>query len=173
MKRIYLLRHAKSSRDDPTIEDFDRPLAPRGARDCRTMGRVLAEAGIAPELILCSAARRTRDTLDGVFPTPPEGSEVKIEKRLYLADGEHLLRRLERLDDNIETVLVIGHNPGLQELGLRLGGAGKTALFARLKAKFPTCALAEIEFAGRRWADLSAGRTRLTSLTSPKEANGP
>ena len=173
MKRIYLLRHAKSSRDDPTIEDFDRPLAPRGARDCRTMGRVLAEGRIAPALILCSAARRTRDTLDGIFPTLPEGSAVKIEKRLYLADGAHLLRRLERLDDSIETVLVIGHNPGLQELALRLGGAGKASLLARLKAKFPTGALAEIAYAGRHWADLSAGQTRLTGLTAPKEADGP
>ncbi len=170
MKRLYLLRHAKSSWDDPALDDFDRPLAPRGKRDCEAMAHALAEAGVAPDLILCSPSRRTRDTLSRVFPSLPAGTAVEFERPLYLAEGERLLHRLGRIDDKRETVLLIGHNPGLQELGLRLAALGNRSLLVRLKAKFPTAALAEIEYAGRHWADISAGQTRLVGLTTPKDA---
>lgn len=170
MKRLYLLRHAKSSWDDPALDDFDRPLAARGKRDCETMARVLTKAGVVPDLILCSPSRRTRDTLARVFPSLPANTAVEFEKPLYLAEGERLFHWLGRVDDKQETVLLIGHNPGLQQLGLRLAGAGERSLLARFKAKFPTAALAEFEYAGRHWADISAGQTRLVGLTTPKDA---
>jgi phosphohistidine phosphatase len=135
------------------------------------MAHVLAKAGIAPDLILCSPSRRTRETLARVFSSLPESTAVEFERSLYLAGGEHLLHRLSRIDDKRETVLLVGHNPGLQELGLWLAATGKRSLLARFRAKFPTAALAQFEYAGCHWADVGGGQTQLVGFTTPKDAN--
>ncbi len=115
-RRLFVLRHAKSSWDDPGLDDHERPLAPRGRRATELLSRYVRSHGIAPALVLCSTARRTRETLEGVAP----GGRVDIDGDLYGADAEDILERLRRVPADTPSVMVIGHNPALQMLVLRL-----------------------------------------------------
>jgi phosphohistidine phosphatase len=156
MPRLYLLRHAKSSWDDPELPDHDRPLAPRGRKAVRAMRSHLVSAGVAPSLVLCSSALRARQTLDGVAP----GGELRIEAELYGASARSLLERVRALPAHVESVMLIGHNPGMQELSLLLAGEPRE--------KFPTGALATLEFDGS-WADLEPGAARLEAFVRPRD----
>jgi phosphohistidine phosphatase len=132
--RLYLLRHAKSSWDEPGLADHDRPLARRGERAADAMGRYLREHGIEPEVILCSTATRTRQTLERLgLP------DARIEPELYGADAA----TLRALIPDASSVMLIGHNPGMQDLALSLARSG--AKLGELAEKFPTGALATIE----------------------------
>jgi phosphohistidine phosphatase len=169
-KRLFLLRHAKSSWDDPGQDDHDRPLAPRGRRAVQVIGDHLRANKIAPALVLCSTSRRTRETLDGVRP----GGEQLIEPELYGADASAVLERLRRVPDEIDSVMVIGHNPAMQVLVLRLAAAAGPAaatgseLLAAVQRKFPTGALATLEFECG-WSELAPDTARLSAFVRPKQ----
>jgi phosphohistidine phosphatase len=166
MKRLYLLRHAKSSWDDPTLADHDRPLAPRGRRAAKVMAKHLGRKGIAPELVLCSPSRRTRQTLTRIAPSMGKSADVQIEPELYAASAPVLLEVLHEVPDEVESVMLIGHNPGIQDLALSLGRAGSKS--ARVRSKFPTAALATLEHNGS-WRQLAPGSAKLVSFVKPKE----
>jgi phosphohistidine phosphatase len=166
MPVLYLLRHAKSSWDDPTLADRDRPLAPRGRRDAKVMVEHLRRAGIAPELVLCSPSRRTRQTLKRIAPGLGEHVDVRIEPRLYAGSAADLLEVLNQVADEVRSVMVIGHNPGIQDLALSLARDGPGV--ARVRDKFPTAALATLEVDGS-WPELGPGGAVLVSLAKPKE----
>jgi phosphohistidine phosphatase len=166
MKRLYLLRHAKSSWDDPTLADHDRPLAPRGRRAAKAMGEHLGRKGIAPELVLCSPSRRTRQTLKRLAPALGKSADVHINPALYAAPEADLLEVLHDLPDEVESVMLIGHCPGIQDLALGLAGAGTE--IPRLRSKFPTAALATLELDGS-WRELAPGSAELVSFVKPKE----
>jgi phosphohistidine phosphatase len=166
MKRLYLLRHAKSSWDDPTLADHDRPLAPRGRRAAKVMAKHLGRKGIAPELVLCSPSRRTRETLARIAQPLGKNADVRIEAELYAASAAALLEVLHEVPDEVESVMLIGHNPGMQDLALSLAGAGSE--IPRLSSKFPTAALATLELNGT-WRELAPGSGELVSLVKPKE----
>jgi phosphohistidine phosphatase len=182
MPTLYLLRHAKSSWETPTLHDHDRPLAPRGIRACAVMAEHLRERRIAPDLVLCSTAARARRTLENIidgFAAPPR---IEYEAAIYEAPAETLLDVLRRVAaatllkpaptagerDLAEpgTVMLIGHQPGIGDLATTLAASGER--LADLEEKFPTAALATLEF-DHRWADLSAGSARLTAFAKPKE----
>jgi phosphohistidine phosphatase len=167
-KRLFILRHAKSSWDDPGLDDHERPLAPRGQRACKVMGEYLRTNAIEPELVLCSSSRRTRETLEGVAPT---GKRV-IEAALYSATTGDLVDRLRRVPDDVGSVMLIGHNPSVQMLAMRLArreaDAGERA---SLERKFPTGALATLTFECG-WSELGPGRARLAAFLTPRELNG-
>jgi len=169
MKRLYLLRHAKSSWEDATLADIERPLAGRGRRACAALREAMERHGIAPDLVLCSAARRTQETLQTITPAFSHDCMVAIERRLYLASAAELLERVRRLEDDIPSVMLIGHNPDLQRLALLLAGGGAQEELGRLEAKFPTAALAELAFRGARWRDLAAGKAEFVRLITPRE----
>ena len=135
-KLLYLLRHAKSSWDDPELEDIERPLAPRGRKAARALAVHLDDQGISPGLVLCSPARRTRDTIDLVRSGLPPGTKVRTEDRLYGAGPADLIKMLRRLSDALPSVMVVGHNPTMQELAVTLAGEGPA--LARVSAGFPT-----------------------------------
>jgi phosphohistidine phosphatase len=159
VKTLYLLRHLKSSWDEPGLADFDRPLAPRGRKAGKAMARHLRETAVAPEVVLCSPAVRTRETLDAVreaLGTP----EVRFDDRLYGASEETLLGVLHGVEPGLGSVLVIAHNPGLDDLAAALSGAGQD--------KFPTGALATLTFEGA-WAELGPGTCELTAFVVPRE----
>jgi phosphohistidine phosphatase len=166
MKRLYLLRHAKSSWDDPTLADHDRPLAPRGRRAANVMAENLRRKGIMPELVLCSPSRRTRQTLKRLAPVLGKDADVQIEPELYAASARELIEVLQGVPDEVESVMLIGHNPGLQDLALSLASAGSE--IPRLRSKFPTAALATLEFKGT-WRKLAPGSAELVSFVKPKE----
>jgi phosphohistidine phosphatase len=164
MKTLYLLRHAKSSWKDSGLEDFDRPLSKRGRAAAKAMGQYLARNRIAPAQVLCSPAKRTRETLerlqDGIGPAVP----VRFEKVVYMADAPALLRRLRRLNDTLASAMLVGHNPGLEQLALALASEGENDPRRQLAAKFPTGSLAVVETDVERWADLEPGCGRITAF---------
>ncbi|HTP20992.1 MAG TPA: histidine phosphatase family protein [Solirubrobacteraceae bacterium] len=166
-KRLFILRHAKSSWDDPGLDDHERPLAPRGRRACKVMADHLRTSAIEPQLVLCSSSRRTRETLEGIAPA----GEHVIESELYSASTADLVERLRRVPDDVGSVMLIGHNPAVQMLALRLarrdGDAGERVALAR---KFPTGALATLTFECS-WSELAPGSGRLAAFLTPKELN--
>lgn len=169
VRTLLLLRHAKSSWADPLVSDHDRPLAPRGEHAAQRIAAHLRTAGIRPELVLCSSARRTRDTLDALRPVLDATSEIRIEDDLYGADAREMIDRLRTLDPTVSSAMIIGHNPGLQELALALAGDGVESAARQLRAKFPTCALATLDLSGSDWAGLREGQANLTSLVLPRQ----
>jgi phosphohistidine phosphatase len=166
VKCVYLLRHAKSSWKDSGLPDHDRPLARRGRRAAKAIARHLREQGIEPELVLCSTARRARETLVRIEPvlgTPV----VRYERELYGASAGVLLDRLHGVPEAVGSVMLIGHNPALQLLALDL--ARPAPGFRELEAKFPTAGLATLAFPGPSWRALDPGTAELTGFVQPRE----
>jgi phosphohistidine phosphatase len=161
---LYLLRHAKSSWDDPTLSDPERPLAARGRRDAKRIGKHLRRAEIRPELVLCSTSQRTRETLAAVEPSLA-GADIEVDDRLYGATAADLLERLHEIPDNVSSVMLIGHNPALQDLALALAAPGGNR--DRIETKLVTGALATL--AVPRWRDLAPGEAELVAYVQPKE----
>ena len=123
MKSLLLLRHAKSSWDEPGLADRDRPLAPRGRRAAKALAGHLGQEGVQPALVLCSSARRARETLERIAPALGE-ADVTIEDGLYGATEDDLLERLRAVPDSVPSAMLIGHNPAIQALALCLAGSG-------------------------------------------------
>ena len=165
MHTLYLLRHAKSSWDDPTLADRQRPLAPRGRRDAKRIADHLRRAGSEPELVLCSSATRTRETLELIRPALAEAT-VLVEDQLYGASSEELLARIHVVPDAIASVMLIGHNPGLHELALSVASTGDE--LERLEAKFPTAALATLALP-KGWSQLAPADATLAAYVVPKQ----
>jgi phosphohistidine phosphatase len=168
MLTLSLLRHAKSSWDDASLKDFDRPLSERGETAAPRMGAYMAAQGLAPELVLCSPAVRARQTLDLVLPRLGGGPTVVYEENFYLAAPSVLLARLRKIEAKVSRVLVIGHDPGMQGLALELAGTGDAERMQALAAKFPTAGLAVIGFKARDWSKIAPGKGRLEQFVSPK-----
>jgi len=167
VKQLLILRHAKSSWDDPALADFDRPLGPRGLKTAPLMGRELARRGWLPDLALVSPALRTRDTWRLVSADLPKTVPAQFAEELYEAAAGSILARVRQT--KATSLLVIGHNPGLQHFALRLAGAGSDeGVFKKIEAKFPTAALARFTL-DDDWPDLSFGRARLTHFIRPKD----
>ena len=159
-KRLLLLRHAKSSWDDPVLADCDRPLAARGRKAAKLIGAHLSREQIRISLVLCSSARRARETLD----LAAASGEIQIERELYGASADQLLERLRRVPDEVDAVMLIGHNPAIQDLAVGLvGGASELAV-----RKFPTGALATLTFTGP-WRALKPSHAELAAFVTPRE----
>ncbi|TVR99028.1 MAG: histidine phosphatase family protein [Rhodospirillales bacterium] len=169
VKTIYLLRHAKSNWDDPSRDDIDRPLSKRGRRDAKAMAEHLVREGIQPGQILCSPARRTRETLERMEQGLNAAVPVRFEKAIYHADATALLRRLRRLSEVLASVMVIGHNPALERLALMLVDSGEAAARDKLATKYPTGALATLAVDIEHWRDLVPGAAHLRAFVRPKD----
>ena len=165
MPLLYLLRHAKSSWDDPGSSDRDRPLSPRGRRAAKRIGEYVHAEAIRPELVLCSPAVRARQTLARVRRGLGD-PKVSFEETLYAGDADRLLARLRTVPVGVEAVMVVGHNPGLQDLALEL--ATKSGEVRKLREKLPTGGLATLSFEGA-WRDLGPHRAKLVRLVVPRE----
>ena len=165
--RLFVLRHAKSSWDDPGLDDHERPLAPRGRRAVEALASYLSARNIHPELVLCSSSRRTRETLDGIGV----GGEHVIERALYGAGAGEVIDRLRQVPESVSSAMLIGHNPSSQMLVLRLtnhdaDGSADPHRDA-VKRKFPSGALATLSF-DCDWSELAPGCARLEEFISPK-----
>lgn len=169
-RRIYLLRHAKSAWDETGLADFQRPLAPRGARAVSKLRQHMAQTGVRPALVVCSGAVRARQTLAGV-EAGLGGAEVVAEDALYLLGGTGLLDRLRRIDAGVGSVMLVGHNPGMHALAVALLADGTDgALGQRLRAALPTGALVTLDWdSGEDWRDLGPGTCHLTGFVCPKD----
>jgi phosphohistidine phosphatase len=166
MKRLYLLRHAKSSSDDSGLADHDRSLAPRGRRATKVLAAHLHREGIKPELLLCSSARRARETLEGIAPALGDDVSVQVVRELYGASDRDLLERLQAIPDGARSAMLIGHNPAIQSLALNLAGSGEDR--PRMERKYPTGALATLTFSGS-WRELEPHAARLDGFVKPKD----
>ena len=166
MRRLYLLRHVKSSWKHPDLDDRDRPLAGRGRRAGKALARHLREQGVEPQLVLCSPALRARQTLQLIEPALGARS-VEVEPELYAATAGTLLEHLRGIRRGVTSVMLIGHNPGLQDLAVLL--AGNSPLAAKLAAKFPTGSLAGFEVAGAGWRELGPETARMRSFVRPRD----
>ncbi|MGR4862203.1 SixA phosphatase family protein [Caulobacter sp. LARHSG274] len=143
MDRLILMRHGKAEQHAASGGDFERALAPRGQGDAALMGKMLAQAGLAPDLALVSSARRTRQTWEAVAPAFP-AARAEFRRDLYHAEAQDVLAAIRDDAPDHGTVMAVGHNPGLHELALRLamGGPADPAQLARLRGKFPTSTVA-------------------------------
>lgn len=169
MPILHLLRHAKSSWGEPGLRDHERPLSDRGERAAATMAAYFRRTGIVPDLVLCSSARRTVDTLAGLRAGLPESLDVEVSDDLYEVGSRGLLDRLRRVPESVGILVLIGHNPGLEDLTSRLAGPGSDpGAVQALGRKFPTGALASLAFEGG-WSGLSWGTARLTRFIAPRE----
>ncbi len=167
MKTIFLLRHAKSSWDDPSLDDLARPLNKRGRRAAGLMAEYFLRRGFSPKVVLCSPAARTRQTLDLLLPALPD-PEVRIDERIYDAAMKTLLARLQELPETCASVLLVGHNPGLERLAQTLSdGTGNPAAADRLAAKYPTGSLTILSSPRDRWDSLAAATCRLEDFICP------
>jgi len=169
VRTIYLLRHAKSSWKDQALADFERPLNKRGRAAAKGVGRHIVNAGMIPAQILCSSAARTRETLARIAKILSAPVPTRYEKGIYLASANVLLRRLRRLDDSLGSVMLIGHNPGMEQLALLLTQDHDGADRNRMALKYPTGALAMVETDVERWADLQPECGRLAAFVTPRD----
>lgn len=170
MKTLLLLRHAKSAWSDPRLDDHDRPLNGRGERAAKAMADHIVRKGPRPDLILCSTAMRTRQTLAPLLkrlegPAPP----IALENGLYLASEDALLGRLQAVADDVPTVLLIGHNDGIGQLAADLAGDGPPEALASLRAKYPTGTLAVLRAPNGPWTDLKPGSAKLLEFVRPRD----
>lgn len=165
-RRLYLLRHAKSSWKDAELADHDRPLAGRGRRAADAIGRHMRAQAIAPEVVLSSTARRARETAERIRPSLP-ASPIRYEPELYGASATELLERLRALPDTVASVLLIGHNPAMEELALAI--ARPSPRRRELEMKFPTGALATLSVGSASWRELGRESGDLVSFVRPRD----
>ncbi|WP_119420245.1 SixA phosphatase family protein [Desertibaculum subflavum] len=169
MRHLYLLRHTKSAWDVPGQSDKERPLAPRGRKACRPMGRLLAALDPAPDQVLCSTAVRARQTWEGCAKAGGLDWPTSFRDDLYLATANQLLHAVRRLPGSTAAVLLVGHNPGMEELARALAGRGSdAAALARLAEKYPTGGFAAFAAPLAAWSDLAFGAARLVAFETPK-----
>lgn len=168
MFTLSLLRHAKSSWQEKGQTDFDRPLAPRGRKAAPRMGQWLRAHELVPDKVLCSTALRTRQTAELVFERDKQKPEIVFEAALYLAEPATLLEHIRKTARATGHLMLIGHNPGLQDLALELIGQVPSADAQALREKFPTAGLAVFSIEGSDWRKVRPGEARLEHFVRPK-----
>lgn len=170
MLRLLLLRHAKSSWTDPGLDDHDRPLNKRGQKTAPLIGRYLREEKINPDLVLCSPARRARETWKLASAELRSAPRLLMEEGLYdFGNGGRILDTLRAKAGSAKSVLVVGHNPSIERIALRLIGKGDSKLRKRLAQKYPTGALAEISFDAKEWKEIEEGTGTLSAFVRPRD----
>jgi phosphohistidine phosphatase len=160
MKTLLLLRHAKSSRDDISLRDIDRPLEDRGRRDAPRMGELLKERGPLPDMVISSPAVRARETAELFTAAAGLNFGLRFDEKIYDATSADLLKVIRHIPDKSSCAMLVGHNPGFEDLVSRLTGSHKN---------MPTAALACIEFKIKSWDDVEDGQGNLLWLLTPKQ----
>ena len=160
MRTLYLLRHAKSSWKDSSQSDFERPLANRGRKACEIAARIIQDRGLEFDLVLCSTAIRARETIDLVSKYAKLRSELRFDERIYEATMSELLEIISQLENDRKEVLLVGHNPGFEEL---------LYLFSGVEQGFPTASLAKIKLKVSKWSDSFDKKTTVEWVARPKD----
>jgi phosphohistidine phosphatase len=174
MKRLITFRHAKSGWDQPALRDFDRALNDKGKRAATTMGRHMRQLGMGFDTVIASPAVRVAETLDAMFDGYGKRPTVGWDRRVYLASAPTLIEVVQEAPDTAETIMLAGHNPGIEELVLRLStDAGEEEIRARdeIGEKYPTASVAELTFDVEHWADVDEGRGHLVRFVRPRDVD--
>jgi phosphohistidine phosphatase len=165
-RRLILLRHAKSAW--PDVADQDRPLAGRGRRAAPAAGRWLRQSHYVPDLVLCSTALRARETWQLAEKELGAHPRTTFEQRVYGASAAELLDLARQTPSSVRTLMIVGHEPTMSDLTLELAGDDRASALDRVRAKFPTAAIAILAFAGS-WPELGPGKARLAEFVVPDE----
>jgi len=169
-KTLYLLRHAKSGWDDPVARDFDRPLNKRGEKAARTIGQWMAANGVTFEQVIASPAVRVIDTLDGVWAGYGRKMEPTWDRRIYLASSATLLDVLREVSDDHDSVMMVGHNPGMEDVVFDLvPDDGSSPLREEVEVKYPTAALAQLDIDIDSWSDIGKPVALLKRFVRPRD----
>jgi phosphohistidine phosphatase len=174
VKRLITFRHAKSGWDQPALRDFDRALNDKGRRAAATMGRHMRQAGIGFDYVIASPAVRVAETLDAMFDGYGRRLSPGWDRRVYLASAPTLLEVVHEAPDDAESLLLVGHNPGLEELVLSLSaehGEEEIATRDAVGEKYPTASVAELVFDVEHWRDVAAGHGRLVRFVRPRDVD--
>jgi phosphohistidine phosphatase len=169
MPRLLLLRHAKSSWEALGVADFDRPLSSRGRRAAPLMGRHIAAHALTPDRIVCSTARRTRETLAGLLPYCAGEMDIRLTRDLYDTSAAEYLDVIRAFGGTARVLMVIGHNPAMQETAIELVGTGNPALVAAVGTDYPTAALSVVDFPEKRWSEIAPRGGRIVAFFRPRE----
>jgi phosphohistidine phosphatase len=169
MKRLTLLRHAKSSWDDPIARDFDRPLNAKGHRAGRTVGEEMRRLGLRFDAVVASPAARVVETVEEVAIGFGRALTPSFDQRIYLASLESLLDVLHSIDDRVDSLLLVGHCPSLERLALYLAGVKDKPLRRSVEIKYPTGALVEISLPVSHWRDADEGEGTMTRFIRPRD----
>lgn len=168
MRRLILFRHAKSDWSDDSSEDHDRGLNARGKRVAGPMGAWLVGRGLRPDLVLCSTAKRARLTWDLAKTALTPAPKAQFEESIYMASPDALLDHVKRTPADIQTLMIVGHNPGLEQFVELLASKGDPEARRTLSAKFPTASIAVIDFPFDDWAHVQPGAGRLDRFVTPR-----
>jgi phosphohistidine phosphatase len=160
MKKLFVLRHAKSSWADPDLADFDRPLNGRGVQAAPFMGSVIEKEGLSPDLILSSPAERAKTTAELVKKGGQLSADIRFEDRIYEASPQTLLQIASSVDADLDSVMFVGHNPGIE---------GFIRLLTGVHEPMPTAALAVIDLRIESWNQIAAGCGKLIQVIRPKD----
>jgi phosphohistidine phosphatase len=171
-RQLLLLRHAKAVLGGPGMTDIDRPLAERGQMAAARMGRWLAGHGFAPDLVLCSPARRTRETWEIAAQELPRTESRFLDELYDFGDGSALLKAIRKHGGKARRLLLVTHNPATQALALSLPSTGEKALLLQMAEKYPTAGLAVMSFAGEDWSSTREGTAHLDHFIRPRELDG-
>ena len=166
MRRLMLLRHAKAV-PQGTLADENRPLAERGRQDMSAIAAFVAARGLVPDLAVVSPAVRTRETWDLLLPAFPAAPVHRFDPRLYAAPAERILDLVHETDAETATLLMVGHNPGFEDLAHLLAGSGETGALIRFGGAMPTASLAVVDLSGD-WAGVGPRTGRLEIFATPK-----
>lgn len=171
MKRLYILRHAKAAAPE-NVQDFDRPLAPQGVEDAAALGQLMVKQSYLPAAALCSTAKRTRETLDAL--ELPGSTETAHHERMYDASAGDLLEMVQSADDSAQSILLVGHNPAIHELALRLASEDSgLSLLQRLLQGYSPATLSVLDVPCKCWNDIQLGQNFLINLLAPMDYNAP
>jgi len=169
VKRLAILRHAKSSWDDPALDDFNRPLNKRGWKAAQRMGAEFARRGLRFDHVLASTAARVRETIEGLGQELDLGASIDFDPDIYLANEATLLSRVRALPESTKAPLIVGHNPGLERLLLGLTRNDSAGFRAIVAEGYPTAAFAVVELPAGRWDEVEPGNGKIVELTLPRE----
>ena len=161
MKELILIRHAKSSWSNPLLEDFERPLNKRGAKNAPFMAKVLKQKEVNPDLIISSPSKRTKDTLDFFIKEFDYKGEIIFEESIYEAPYINILKVIKNIDDKHKTIFLFGHNPGFNDLA--------DFLLGRFEENIPTCGVLKIDFDTNYWKNISKDNSKLIFFNFPKK----
>lgn len=168
MRRLILFRHAKSDWDDPSSADYDRTLAERGREAAPRMGAYLAREGLIPDRVIVSSARRTRETWALLAKELPVIEDIRLEPRIYEASVDALFAVIRENREEAATLMLVGHNPGLQSLALLAGRRQASPVREAIMRKFPTAAICVLTAQYDSWAELSPDTAAIERFVTPK-----
>jgi len=166
-KILYILRHAKAEAGTSYQDDHERPLMERGIEAAENMGKYFVRHSIMPDRVLCSTAERASATWEHVREAYKIVPQLEYSEKAYLASCNELFLLLAQTREEVGSLMLVGHNPGLHQLCLKLARDGDEKLIDTMMLKFPTCAFAEVDLGKVAWADIASAHGTLTHFTTP------